>query len=67
MRTILVLPVTAHPFGEVTTVRPGDSFPYITVDPQAIKDIFALERVEVIGIKQRFSDAVVKYQYSIAR
>jgi hypothetical protein len=38
----LVLPVTAHPFGEGATVRPGDSFPYVTVDPRAVKDIFAL-------------------------
>jgi hypothetical protein len=61
----LVLPVTAHPFGEGTTVRPGESFPYVTVDPRAVKDIFAFERVEVIAIKQQFADAVIKVPLSI--
>jgi hypothetical protein len=61
----LVLPVTAHPFGEGTTVRPGEAFPYITVDPRAVKDIFAFERVEVIAIKQQLADAVIKVPLSI--
>jgi len=61
----LVLPITQHRFGEGTTIRQGDTYPYITVDPVAIKDIRALERVEVIAIKQRFSDAVAQIPLSI--
>jgi hypothetical protein len=63
MRTILVLPVTAHPLVKAPPCGQGTLSPTL----QLILDIFALERVEVIDIKQRFSDAVVKYQYSIAR
>ena len=36
---------------------PGSLFPYVTVDPRAVKDIFASERVEVIAIKQQFANA----------
>jgi hypothetical protein len=61
----LVLPVFGRSFGGGTTIRPGDSFRYIYVDPQAIKDILAFERVDVVAIKQQFSDAVAKVPLSI--
>ena len=49
----------------VKALPAGDSFPYVTVDPRAVRDIFAFERVEVIAIKQQFADAVIKVPLSI--